>query len=212
MAMLNLETRTSETFTTKGGETVNYSELFNAIRKSVEVYGHSGGKGMAAEALEDLFQDSILKAVRYADTFDSRKAQLGTWASRIVGNVARDAFARSMRERATFTSLEALVSVKDSDQEKACADHSAKLAADGSFASDFEAEHKEAEARIEGAIDSLNENYATILRMTRDGKKPREIADELGCPASVVSTVLCRARKALKHALGTEYLSQHGIE
>ena len=200
--MLNIETKTRESFTTRGGETVYYSELLNAIRTSVEVYGHNGGKEMTADALEDLFQDSVLKAVRYLDSFDSGKAQLRTWASRIVANVAKDTFVRSMREKATFTSLEAYAQSKDSDKEEELTDCCTELAANGSYAADFEAEYNEAENRIERAIDSMNENYATILRLTREGKKPREIADELGCPASVVSTILCRARKALKHKLG----------
>ena len=204
--MLSIKTFSRESFTAMGGETVPYSELFDAILTSVEVYGRSGGKEMTADELKDLSQDSTYKAVRYAYTFDPCKAKLQTWASRIVGNAARDAFARSMRAKETFTSLEYRFSVKDSDQNQTHYDYCLEFSASGSYATDFEAEYNEAEVIIEGAIDSLNERYATIIRLTRDGMSPSEIADELGCPASVVCTVLCRARKALLRKLGPSYL------
>ena len=61
--MENIYTNTNATFTTANGETVSYQEIFESVRKSVEIYGKAGGRDLSAEELEDLFQDSILKAL-----------------------------------------------------------------------------------------------------------------------------------------------------
>ena len=84
--MENIYTNTNATFTTANGETVSYQEIFESVRKSVEIYGKAGGRDLSAEELEDLFQDSILKALKYCKRFDPTKAQAKTWASRIAFN------------------------------------------------------------------------------------------------------------------------------
>ena len=55
--MKSICTSTKATFITAGGEKVSYQEIFEAIRKSVEIYGKNAGRPLGAEALEDLFQD-----------------------------------------------------------------------------------------------------------------------------------------------------------
>ena len=70
--MENIYTNTNATFTTANGETVSYQEIFESVRKSVEIYGKAGGRDLSAEELEDLFQDSILKALKYCNRFTLR--------------------------------------------------------------------------------------------------------------------------------------------
>lgn len=195
MSMLHLETKSSETFTAKGGETFCYSEIFGAVKNSIEFSGKSNDDFLSPEDLEDAFQDAALKVLRYSFSYDPQKAKPTTWAATIAANCKTDTFAKRMREKVTFTPLVVV-------------DH----ATSGSFATDFEAETNEGLARIYGAIDSLQESYRDILRLKLNGEKPAKMAERLGCTPAEASLRLFRAKKALKRALGAKYLSDNGIE
>ena len=203
--MENIYTTTNATFTTANGETVSYQEIFDAVRKSVEIYGKTGGRLLAAEDLEDLFQGSILKALKYRGSFDPSKARIKTWASRIAENVQRDAFKKIITHHTAYEPLESRN--RDGD---GYIDPKFELAAGGCGA-DCEVESGEAMERIRRAIDSLNENQRFILSLHLDGLKPRHMAERIGCTADAAATLLCRARKALKGALGRTFLAEYGI-
>ncbi len=47
-------THTNDTFTTTGGKTVRFEDIFVAIDEEVTRYGFRGGQGMTREDLEDL--------------------------------------------------------------------------------------------------------------------------------------------------------------
>lgn len=203
--MKNIYTNTNATFTTTNGETVSYQEIFDAVRKSVEIYGQTGGRLLEAEDLEDLFQGSILKALKYCGSFDPSKAQIKTWASRIAENGQRDAFKRVIKRRAAFEPLES----HNRDDEEYI-DSKIELAV-GGYGADSEVESGEAIERIQRAIDSLNENQRFILSLHLDGLKPRHMAERIGCTPDAAATLLCRARKALKRALGRTFLAEYGF-
>jgi RNA polymerase sigma factor (sigma-70 family) len=203
--MENIYTTTNATFTTANGETVSYQEIFDAMRTSVEIYGKTGGRLLTAEDLEDLFQDSILKALKYGGTFDSSKAQLKTWACRIAENARKDAVRKAFRRRVAFEPLES--QNRDGDE---YIDSDIELAA-GGYGADYEVESSEALERIQRAIDSLNENHRFILSLQLDGMKPRHMAELIGCTADAAATLLFRARQALKKALGRTFLAEYGI-
>ena len=202
--MKNIYTNTYATFTTANGETVSYQEIFESVRKSVETYGKAGGRDLSAEELEDLFQDSILKALKYCNRFDPAKAQAKTWASRIAFNAQRDAFREHNKHLARFVRPEAL----DEDGEP---DGSFFDEVSDGYSADREVEGNEAMDRIENAISSLNENYQFIISLQLEGLKPKKMAKLIGCTADAASTLLCRARKALKRVLGKRFLAGYGI-
>ena len=81
----------------------------------------------------------------------------------------------------------------------------------GGYSADREVEGSEAMDRIENAISSLNENYQFIISLQLEGLKPKKMAELIGCTANAASTLLCRARKALKKVLGSSFLAVYGI-
>lgn len=202
--MENIYTNTNATFTTANGETVSYQEIFESVRKSVEIYGKAGGRDLSAEELEDLFQDSILKALKYCEAFDSSKSQAKTWASRIAFNAQRDAYREHNKQIAKFVHPDTL-----SDEEELNVSFFDRVA--GGYSADREVEGNEAVERIMNAIGSLNENYQFIISLQLEGMKPKKMAELIGCTADAAATLLCRARKALKKVLGTRFLAEYGI-
>ncbi|MDO4214119.1 MAG: sigma-70 family RNA polymerase sigma factor [Bacteroidales bacterium] len=204
--MKNIYTNTYATFTTANGETVSYQEIFESVRKSVETYGKAGGRDLSAEELEDLFQDSILKALKYCNRFDPAKAQAKTWANRIALNAQRDAFREHNKHLARF------VRPWGNSSEDEELDYSSFFDnLPGGYSADREVEGSEAMDRIENAISSLNENYQFIISLQLEGLKPKKMAELIGCTANAASTLLCRARKALKKVLGSSFLAVYGI-
>ena len=55
------------------------------------------------------------------------------------------------------------------------------------------------------AIDSLSEPYQRLVTMSLDGYKTGEIAKQLGLDPENAYTRLCRAKAALRKALGTDF-------
>lgn len=204
--MENIYTTTNATFTTANGETVSYQEIFESVRKSVEIYGKTGGRDLSAEELEDLFQDSILKALKYCGAFDSSKSQAKTWASRIAFNAQRDAYREHNKQIAKFVHPVVINGKEDEERECSFFDQ-----IDGGYSADREVEGNEAVERIMNAIGSLNENYQFIISLQLEGMKPKKMAEYIGCTADAAATLLCRARKALKRVLGTRFLSAYGF-
>ena len=151
-----------------------------------------------------MFQDSILKALKYCKRFDPTKAQAKTWASRIAFNAQRDAFREHNKHLARFVRPEAL----DEDGEP---DGSFFDEVSDGYAADREVEGNEAVERIMNAIGSLNENYQFIISLQMEGMKPKKMAELIGCTADAAATLLCRARKALKKVLGKRFLAEYGI-
>ena len=204
--MENIYTNTNATFTTANGENVSYQEIFESVRKSVEIYGKAGGRDLSADELEDLFQDSILKALKYCKRFDPTKAQAKTWASRIAFNAQRDAFREHNKHLARFVRP---WGDRSEDEELDYSSFFDNLP--GGYSADRGVEGSEAMDRIENAISSLNENYQFIISLQLEGLKPKKMAELIGCTADAASTLLCRARKALKKVLGKRFLAEYGI-
>ncbi len=192
--MKNIYTNTHATFTTADGETVSYQEIFESVRTNVEIYGRNGGRDLSAEELEDLFQDSILRALKYCKSFDFSKARPKTWAGKIAFNTQRDAYKAHNRQIATYVPEESF---------------SNRLS--GGYQADREVEGNEAMRRIRKAISSLSENHRFIISLQLEGMKPRKMAELIGCSADAAATLLCRARKALKKLLGPRFLAEYGI-
>lgn len=204
--MKNIYTNTNATFTAANGQTISYSEIFDTIRKSVEFYGRKGGRDLSTEELEDLFEDCILKALKYCKSYDPSKATANAWARQIVANAQRDAFRRHCRDVSMF--VKPIVRGKKDDDEPT---ESFFDTVEGGFSTDGEMETSEAMERIINAINSLSENYRFIISLHLEGMKPKKMAELIGCTADAASILLCRARKALRKALGRRFLAQYGL-
>lgn len=203
--MENIYTNTTATFTTINGQTVSYREVLDAVKKSVEVYSRYGGRDMDVADLEDLFQETVIKALRYCSSFDPSRAKIQTWVSRIARNCQRDSFKDLIRHKVTFAPLVSL----SSDGEEYI-DSDIEFSVKG-YDADGEVETSEAMERIMNALNSLSENQQFIISLHLDGLKPKKMAELIGCSAVAAATLLCRARKALKRALGSSFLSEYGI-
>jgi len=235
--MKKFYTSTAATFTAANGETVSYQEVFESIRKNIEVYAKAGGRYLSAEDVEDLIQDTILKAIRSHGTFDPSKAKVSTWTGAIAFNAEKDALQRyrsrnylpagqlSEEEReeekeralrlgrtqeADTKRTEPLFRIDRESHEEYLNPSCANLSRGGDSA-DREAESNEGMERIQRAIRSLNENYQFIISLHLQGMRPKDMAQLIGCTADAAATLLCRARKSLKTALGWSFLASHGI-
>lgn len=203
--MEKIYTNTNATFTAANGEVVSYQEVFDSVRKNIAKYATEKGRLMSAEDLEDIFQESILKALMYSNSFNPDKAKVQTWASRIAKNSQIDAYKRKVKRECTFVPLES--STTDDDKYIAAEVESAA----GGYWADHDLEVSENYHRIENAINSLQESYRFIISLQLEKMKPKDMAKIIGCTADAASTLLCRARKALKKALGRDLLAEYGI-
>ena len=230
--MEKIYTHTNATFVTASGETVPYEEIFESIRKSTEVYGTEKGWYMSVKDLEDLLQDSILKAIKYHGSFDSSKSLAKTWAGRIAANAQKDALesynrrymlkvekedgqdgsSDSGEERKEEYVRRLVPLTKVSDDGTEYIDPKVEMYAGYGYEADRKLESSEALERIGKAIASLPESYQLIISLRMEEEmQPRDIAKVLGCSAQNAATLLCRARKALGKALGRDFLAAYGI-
>jgi len=203
--MKGISTSTTDTFITSSGETVRYEDIFEGILKNIETYGTSGGSRLRGDTLKDIFQNAALRAVRSHGTYDESLSAPSTWGSRIAGNCETDTFRVELKRGALFSPLgENGIGAEDSVGGAA-----ARLSGD-EYEADRSIRSAEAERYILSAIASLNESYRDIITLRLLGLKVSGMARVLGCPPGVASTKLCRARKALRRALGKEFLGEFG--
>ena len=216
-------TSTNVTITTKDGRTVRFEDILEGIRKNVEIYGFKGGSELSEEDLEDIFQTAAMKAWRSSQGFDLAKCHgcPQAYGYKVATLVERDAYKKAMTHTVHFKPLS---SVKSKNKDGKEYDSILDIPMPKGKYSDKElnserctrsAENdvvsKENVARIMDAVDSLNERYGTVIRLTAQGYKPREIAKMTGETPEVVTTTLFRARQAMKRALGPEFLSEFGL-
>lgn len=196
-------TTTDECFVTRDGKTVRYQEILEGIDRVVESI-----PGLSREDREDLFQEAALGIIRSRAGFDPERGNrcpqaYGAMAAR---NCAKDAYAKAGRRGIPLSSLE----VQDED-----GDTCVPIRIAGYRGDEYEADRaltaEEVRAYVEEKLLSLNERYCTAIRLGRSGLKPRHMAVLLGCTPSVASLTLHRARKALRRALGAEFLSEYGL-
>jgi RNA polymerase sigma factor (sigma-70 family) len=218
--MKNIRTATNETITTIDGRTVRFEDILEGIRKNVEIYGHNGGSDLSDEDLEDIFQNAARKAWRSVTGFDLDKCHScpQAYGSKIASLVERDAFKKAMTLKVKF---QPLTKINRDGEEYEPLDGETRIK--GRYHSDeleFQRSSQRADSQlvskrnvsyIMGAMNSLNERYRDLIRLTIEGYKPREIAKMLGCDPSLVGTTLFKARKAMKKALGPEFLSEFGL-
>lgn len=203
----NLNSTTHETFTTENGNIIRYEDLFEGIRKNVEIYGHRGGNNLSKEDLEDIFQDAALKVIRSKERFDLDKChgRPQAYGSRVATLQERDAFKKAETHREKFTSFE-----RRNEDDEYYEPQDILGASSEECEADRKLESKEAISYIHRKIAQLNENHRRIIELTADGYKPRQIAEILGCEPKEVSSTLFKARLALRKALGAKFMTDYG--
>jgi RNA polymerase sigma-70 factor (ECF subfamily) len=150
--------------------------------------------GSSADA-DDLVQETLLRAVRFADRFQ-RGTNLRGWLKTILRNTAINNFRRRKRRPAAFSTAEG---------EKLLAQVPDRPSTGHEVAPErFEEGGDHFTGPVRDAVLSLPEQYRKVfLLFALGGLKYREIAERIGVPVGTVMSRLHRARAALKKSLGT---------
>lgn len=149
--------------------------------------------GRYEEAL-DLAQETFLKAYKGLDGFKGSSKPY-TWLYRIaVNTVLSHRRKASTRGEAKIVSLD-----RTSGQNDANLGH---MLPDGSDNPSVTAEKSETNARVQKAVDELEEDFRVVV-VLRDleGLSYEEVAEILDCPRGTVKSRLHRARTMLKEKL-----------
>ena len=200
-------TTTNASFTTADGRIVRLEPIFEGIDKTVDHYARMGKNGLSSETLKDL-QDAALKVLENVDRFDLDKChgRPQAFGQCVAKSKVLDAFDKAERHRKTFTPL--VRTNQDGEEEESQV--ILNLAGD-EYEPDRQIESRENMSYIMDKMNSLNDRYRRVIQLKADGYKPREIAKILGCTTQKASLTLCRALKAMKKALGHEFLSEFRI-
>ena len=178
-------------------------EVCEIARKTIEICTGANGWYLRVITVDDLVQETALKALQYWDTFDRSKSKLETWVSRL----ARQRLADAVKRERGMVPLEHR---KRDGKEYVYYRYIDGIAP--GYEADREMETREAVDLIQEAIDALPESQGNILGLSMDeGLKPRHIAERTGYTADAATVLLCRARKAVRRRLGDEFLSEHGF-
>ena len=201
---LNLGINTTDSFTAEDGTVISYQEVFEGVLANVNYLAAHSGRGLTREDIQDLAQEAFLRTVLYHGSFKpelSRKPQ--DFGNRIAENCKRDAFQRVGRHKDRFTALV----VTDSDGEELIPIRISGYRGD-EFETDRDILTEELEDRVSEALDTLGESQQMLVTMSLDGLKTGEIAKRLGLDPGNTYTRLCRAKKALRKALGTDFMDE----
>lgn len=176
-------------------------EVYDIARRSVEVCARSKGWYLRAIEIDDVIQDTVIKAFQYWNTFNPERAQLKTWVSRIAVQRLSDA----LKKEKGLTPLE--YHSKEGDS---------YIRFDRTYDVGYEAdrglESYETMESISEAINSIPGNQKRILELSLDEDlKPRQMAERVGCSADAAAVLLCRARKAVRKRLGHEFMDEQGF-
>ena len=131
---------------------------------------------------EELTQDTLLRAMRHADSFDASKASLETWLNRIAYRLTLNRLRQT--SAATVSIDEVPVAVSDAD---------ARL-----MASAFQNTDTQTIDLLEQAIDRLPPDEQTLITLFYYDDLPlKEIAYVADAPPGTIATRLHRIRKKL---------------
>lgn len=176
-----------------------------AAQKSCQILASKGSRWMSEEDLEDLFQDTVLKAVKYWNSYSPAKSKLSAWVNGIAVNCYKDALKKEMRRRAVFIPLE--TTNEDGD---VYIDPAIEASACGCETC-CEVESNEALDHIREAVDSVSGKPGDMLRLNlKEDLSIREMVDLTGYSSGVVSTSLSRGRAAVRARLGDDFLREYG--
>ncbi len=170
----------------------NDQEAYRRLMEKYQrpLYFHIGRIVRDKEVLEDLVQETFLKAFDNLHSFDSTYA-FSTWLYRIATNHSIDYL---RKKKLQTLSLDEPVSTKDGEMTIEVADQDSDT--------DEEIIHAQRMQIIMDAIDSLPEKYRVIIKMRHmEEKSYQEIAELQDLPLGTVKAHIFRARELLNKYL-----------
>jgi len=148
-------------------------------------------------AAEEIAADTFIKANEHLSEFNPETSKMTTWLHFIANNLIIDYW------RTNYNEKRVLVSgfVNDKGEE------TFQYVSNESEAADYDMEREELKNKINRALAGLKPKYRKVLELYFiDGKKYREIAEELDVSMSNVKVMINRGRKQIIEALQTNYV------
>lgn len=129
---------------------------------------------------KEIIAEALAKAWSRRETYDPARASFQTWVGRIARNTLLDHI-RKTKSRVESPAQENDVAAEKSPDTLMMEDEGLEA--------------------IQHAVEILPEAYREIIALLSEGKRPREIAEILGCSRNAATIRCCRARKALRELL-----------
>ena len=204
--MKNFYDHTNATLKTNNDETVIAQDIIDAARTSSEVFFRQYSNRIPTLDVDDLFSETVCRAISGIGNFDSRKASLKTWVSRIALHYLFDYQTREKKRTALFESFTGVDEEGD--------EYVSPLIA-GYRGDEYEADRDlitaEALNEIEGAFSKMIESRRVVVKLFGEGYKVREICKITGWTPSKVSALLNRGKSDFRGNLGKETLQDYGF-
>ncbi len=181
--------------------------IIEAVQASAAAYGKYGSRRIPDDDLEDVTQEAFWRAFRSIGSYDSSKASIQTWISKIVYNCVCD-YWNDRAKREGWSNYKSNQNVYDSYSVELedCftgAEYNYKDTTPCDICSDSDPEEdlisKEQRDWLYSRIDCFPDKSRFIIEQTLDGVKPAQIAAELGCTPNSVSIILHRTIQAMKN-------------
>lgn len=168
-----------------GGNALSFQLLVERYQERIFALARHYTK--SAVEVEDIAQDTFLKAYRRLDSFQ-RQSSFSTWLYRIAVNTATDYLSRHRRRRLHLVETDAeLDAARDLDKSA------------GSVEPLLDDELRQVTRQV---LDTLPEKYRTILILREfEDLSYTEMAEVLQCSIGTVESRLFRARGRFKEAL-----------
>lgn len=176
-----------------------------AVSHFTKAFSHRlGSHFFSREDIQDMVQDTLLKAWRSIDSYDPTKGKMSTWVSRIAINCVKDEVDRRVRRIFISDSMYTVKKRKDEEDleeadewienpqvlEVLCGDSADRLA-----------ERRDFERAVHGEIHKLSGKNQRFAKMLEDGYAPRQMAAIEGCTPNAAAKRVCDIRRALRAAL-----------
>jgi RNA polymerase sigma factor (sigma-70 family) len=161
--------------------TTSFNQLLHDHSPSLKTFAFKFTRDGAVA--DDLFQDTMVKALRYVDQF-KEGTNIKGWLFTIMRNTFINDYRKDVRKNALITQEEEISSAN-------LMKSSSTNTAEGKFAM----------ADIQRSLDKLPKCYYGPFIQYFEGYKYHEIAEDLGIPIGTVKTRIHMARQLLKKQL-----------
>lgn len=166
------------------GDEDSYKQLVEKYERAL--YFHILKMISDREQVEDLVQESFVKAFDNLDTYNTSYA-FSTWLYRIATNHTIDYL---RKKKLQTLSINEPVKTKEGNMKMQLRDHSAST--------DRKIIKKQRQKIVRNAIEALPEKYRRVIRLRHmEEKSYKEIAEELDMPLGTVKAHIFRARELL---------------
>lgn len=180
------------------------ASVSKAVARFAVVFSSKLGRDyFSKEDIEDMVQDTLLKAWRSIDGYDPTKGKMSTWVSRIAINCVKDTIDYRVKRIAISdsfynTPLDDYDGGNDEDESVLDSKGHPHISED---TADALVERHELEQRISREIGKLSDKNRRFASLMMDECAPRHMADIEGCTPNAAAKRVCDIRKALREAL-----------